>query len=441
MNGALRISTLGILLVAAASAETIVFHHFTLIDGTGKQPTPDAAMVVTDGRIAWAGPDSRLKAPAGVQTVDLTGKFVMPGIIDLHTHLASSVDLVQDPKFFTRENIENQLKLYASFGVTTVVSLGTDQELIFSLRAEQRRTRPTMARIFSAGRGFTAAGGYPPPPKGMPRIQFEIATPEEVRKDIDKLADEGVDLVKFWYDDHLGTEKKLTPDLAKALISDGHAKNLKVVAHVFYLADAKALIDADLNGFAHSVRDKPVDAELISKMKAHNAYQMAATLTREASTYSFAKPSAMLDDPFFQRAVSAKTLAALKGEELQRRVAATMDAQHGPEWLEMAQKNLKALADGGVKIGFGTDTGPPMRIQGYFEHWEMELMAQAGLTPMQVITAATRNASEFLGVSKDLGTLEQGKWADLIVLGKNPLDNIRNTRTLESVYIAGNKVH
>jgi imidazolonepropionase-like amidohydrolase len=166
---------------------------------------------------------------------------------------------------------------------------------------------------------------------------------------------------------------------------------------------------------------------------------MAATLTREASTFVFAKPSPMLNDPFFAPSVSANTLRTLKDPAFQSQVAAEPDAAHGREWLEMAKKNLKTLVDAGVKCGFGTDTGPPRRIQGYFEHWEMELMAEAGLTPQQIITIATRNSAEFLGAN-DLGVLKRGKWADLIVLGANPLENIKNTRTIESVWIAGNKV-
>jgi imidazolonepropionase-like amidohydrolase len=108
--------------------------------------------------------------------------------------------------------------------------------------------------------------------------------------------------------------------------------------------------------------------------------------------------------------------------------------------LDIAKKNLKRIYDAGVKVGFGTDTGPPGRFPGFFEHLEMQLMAEAGLTPTQIIQTATRNSAEFLG-AKDLGTLETGKWADLIVLTKNPLDDIRNTRTIESVMIAGRKVN
>jgi imidazolonepropionase-like amidohydrolase len=432
---------LGMFSLTAAPTETLVLNHFTLIDGAGSAPLANAAMEVTDGRIAWVGPSARLKAPAGARTADLTGKFVMPGVINLYGHLAASVDLVQDPKFYTRETVESQLRQYASYGITSVVSLGADKDLIFTLREEQCKSRPRMTRIFTAGRGFSAVGGYPPAPAGTVKAQFEVASPEEVRTDIARLDSQHVDFVKFWYDDHLGTAKKLSFDLAKAIITDASAKGLKTVAHLFYLPDAKALTDAGLNGFAHSVRDLPVDAELISKMKAHNTSVLAATLSRELSTYVFSEPAAMLDDAFFQRAVSPQTLATLKSKAYQEKIAAGMDAKHGCEWLAMAQKNLKTLSDAGIKIGFGTDTGMPGRIQGYFEHLELELMVEAGLRPMQVITDATRNAAEILGVTKDLGVLKQGKWADLLVLGKNPLDNIRNTRTIESVYIAGNKVN
>jgi imidazolonepropionase-like amidohydrolase len=214
-----------------------------------------------------------------------------------------------------------------------------------------------------------------------------------------------------------------------------------VAAHIFYLDDAKQLVDAGLAGLAHSVRDKPVDKELIALMKKKGAWLAAATLTREASTFAFAKPQPLLDDPFFQRSVSPGVLATLGSADFQKRAAGEPDTAHGAEWLAMAKKNLKTLADAGVRCGFGTDSGPPRRFQGFYEHWEMELMADAGLKPMQILTMATRNSAEFLGVSRDLGTLETGKWADLIVLGKDPLTDIKNTRSIETVWIAGNKVN
>jgi imidazolonepropionase-like amidohydrolase len=428
------------LFLGAAWAETTVLQNFTLIDGTDSQPLAHASMVIVDGRIKWVGPAASLRLPSGGQNINLAGKYVMPGIINLHGHVGNTIDLVQDPGNFTRGNVESQLRSYANYGVTTVCSLGSEQPLIMEMRAEQRLTnRLQMTRIYTALRGFTAVGGYPTTAPGMKGVPYEVSSIAEVQKDVRQLAGEKVDIVKIWVDDHLGKDTKIPFDLSKAIIEEAHKYHLKVAAHIFYLADAKALVAAGLNGLAHSVRDKPVDDELIQTMKQHRAWQMAATLTREASTFVFAAPSPMLNDPFFAPSVSANTLRTLKDPEFQKQVAAEPDAAHGREWLEMAKKNLKTLVDAGVKCGFGTDTGPPRRIQGYFEHWEMELMAEAGLTPQQIITIATKNSAEFLGAS-DLGVLKRGKWADLIVLGANPLENIKNTRTIESVWIAGNKV-
>jgi len=423
----------------AALAETIVLDGFTLIDGNGRQPLSNAAMIIVDGRIQWTGPKAQLKAPAGAAITHLAGKYLMPGIVNLHGHLGNTLELTQDPKNFTRDNVEKQLKLYASYGVTSIVSMGTDGDLIFPMRAEQRAGRPHMTRIFTAGRGFTGVGGYPTTAQGMKGVPFEVATTAEVDRDVAQLADEKVDLVKIWVDDHLGREKKIPLDLAKAIIAEAHKHGLKVAAHIFYLDDAKALVNAGLDGLAHSVRDKPVDDELIASMKKHGAFQEAATLTREESTFIFAKPGPLLDDPFFTRGVSQGVLATLRSPAYQNKAAADPDYAKYPGFLQTAMQNLKKLADSGVMIGFGTDSGPPGRFQGYFEHWELQLMTEAGLTPMQVITAATHNAAAFLR-AKDLGTLERGKWADLIVLGKNPLDDIRNTRSIEMVMIAGNKI-
>ena len=202
----------------------------------------------------------------------------------------------------------------------------------------------------------------------------------------------------------------------------------------------KQLAAAGIDGFAHTVRDRPVDDELIRLMKQHGTWQMAATLSREASLFAYAKPSQVLDDPFFAGAVAPDVLAELKSPAYQQKIAADPELARYPEYLRTAQRNLKRLAEAGVRYGFGTDSGPPARFAGYFEHWEAQLMVEAGLTPAQVIVAATRSAAEFLGTAKDLGSLEQGKWADFVVLRENPLTDIRNTRTIEQVFIAGNPI-
>lgn len=421
-------------------AETKVLRNFTLIDGSGKPPVSNAALVITDGRITYAGPAANLKAPQGAETVDLAGKFVMPGIINLHGHLGNTIGLKQDPSHFTRENLNKNLGIYGSYGVTSVVSMGSDQDLVYQVRSEQRAGRAKTTRIFTAGRGFTGKGGYPTTAQGMKGVPFEVETVDQVKKDVASLADRHVDLVKIWVDDHLGREQKIPMDLSKAIIDNAHQHKLKVGAHIFYLSDAKQLVDAGLDGLAHSVRDAPVDDALIASMKKHGAWQQAATLTRELSVFVFANPPAWLDDPFFKRSVTPDVITTLKSPAYTKNVAADHDFPKLPGFLETAKRNLKRLADAGVKYGFGTDTGPPARFPGFYEHLEMELMVQAGLTPMQVIQAASKNSAEFLGESKNLGTLEAGHWADLMVLDKNPLDDIKNTRTVQQVYIAGNRI-
>ena len=425
---------------ATLSAETKILEGFTLIDGTGKAAQADSAMIVTDGRIQWVGPKAQLKAPAGAKRINFAGKFIMPGIINLHGHLGNTIDLVQDPKNYTRDNMTAQLHNYASYGVTTVLSMGSDQDLVFTMRAEQRAGRPNVARIFTAGRGFTGKGGYPTTAMGMKGVPYEVETVAQVEKDVNELAAKKVDIVKIWVDDHLGREVKIPLPLSAAIIQNAHKHGLKVAAHIFYLQDAKDLVSAGLDGLAHSVRDKPVDQALIDIMKKKGAWQMAATFTREASVFAFVKTPPFINDPFFTRGVSPAVVAALKSDELHKKMAAYPNYDKFPGFLETAKKNLKKLADSGVNYGFGTDTGPPARFSGFFEHWELELSKEAGMTPMQMITAFSKRNAEFLGVSKTLGTLEAGKWADLVVLDKNPLTDIKNTRSIHKVFIAGNAV-
>ncbi len=415
--------------------EIRVLRNFTLIDGSGRQPVAGAAMILDAGRIVWVGPATQLRAPARAQTIDLAGKYVMPGIINLHGHLGNTVDLTQDARFFTRENVEKNLETYASYGVTAVLSMGTDQDLIFQIRDRQRAGRPSMTRVFTAGQGFIFKGGY----GGIAGVNQGVATVSEVEPAVAAQARKKVDIVKLWMDDELGKLPKMPYPIAKAIIDDAHQHHLRVTAHIFYLQDAKQLTDYGVDSLAHSVRDKLVDETLIASMKKHGAWQMAATLSREASMFIYASAPPFLSDPFFTRGVSPAGIGTLHSPAYQRTISSGPHFKEYPGFLETARRNLKMLVDAGVKYGFGTDTGPPGRFPGYLEHWEMELMVEAGLTPMQVLTAATRDAAEFLR-AKDLGTLERSKWADLIVLDRNPLDDIRNTRTISAVYIAGNRV-
>lgn len=424
------------------TAETRVFRGFTLIDGTGKAPLADAAMIITDGRITYAGPRASMKMPAGKpEVIELAGKYVIPGLINLHCHLGNTKRMAQDPKNFTRENVNDQLKTYVKNGVTAVLSMGSDQPLVYEMRAEQRAGRPALTRIYTAGRGFTGKNGYPTQAPGMKGVPYEVTSEQQVIDAVKTEAGHKVDMLKIWVDDHLGKEVKIPQNLSAAIIREGKKHGIPTSAHIFYLSDAKQLVGAGLHGLGHSIRDVAVDEELIKLMKQKGAWLSATTLTREYSVFTYAKGATWADDPWFVRSVDPADRETVKSAAYKQRMAAA--DPHWPryenEFIEIAKKNLKKMADAGVKFGFGTDTGPPARFPGYFEHLEMEFMADAGLTPAQIIGAATKSSAEFLGVEKMLGTLERGKWADFVVLGKNPLENIKNTRSVEQTWVAGNR--
>lgn len=426
---------------AVPAADVLVLNNFTLIDGNGGPAVPNSALISTDGRITWIGPASSLKAPAGAAVQDLSGKFVMPGLIDLHTHVSNSDVVMQDPvRFFTRDGVTSDLKLYASYGTTSVASLGTDQKpLVYEMRAEQRKGRPNVARIFTAGRGFTVKDGFPTNKGNVPGIPYEPTTPAEAASQMEELAAEHPDVVKIWVDDRFGDFKKTPIEISRPIIDVAHKHGLKVIAHVFYLSDAKQLAAAGLDAFGHSVRDRAVDDELIQLMKKNGTW-VIPTLYREWATFMFEDPGPLLADPFFARALDSRQQEVLKSPEYHKALTGDKYFPRYPGILKNAKENLKRLADAGVRIGYGTDSGVLTRFEGFGEHMELQLMVEAGMTPAQVITTATKSGAEFLGQEKELGTLEQGKWADLIVLRADPLADIKNSRTIEAVYVAGNKV-
>ena len=427
-----------------SSSDALVFRGFTLIDGGDHAPLANGAMVVEKGHVSWVGAEADLKAPDGAKTTDLKGAFVIPGLMNLHAHLGNTIDLVQDSKFHTRESVEKDLKIYASYGVTTVLSMGTDQDTIFDVRKSQRSAyadtsgatpKPPMARVYTTGQGLVFKGGY----GGLAGVNQPVATPAEAAAAVTAQLAKGVDFIKLWLDDELGTMPKMPGAMSAAIIDTAHKNNARVLAHIFYLDDAKRLADQGVDGFVHSVRDQPIDQALIDSMERHGTWQTAATLSREASMFAYGSTPPFASDPFFTRGVSAKTLELIKSPERQKTIASNPNFKKYPAFLDNAKVNIKRLVDAGVPFALGTDAGPPGRFPGYFEHWELQLLVDAGLTPAQAIDSATRRAAMFLG-AEDLGTLEPTKWADFVVLDANPLTDIRNTRKIRAVYIAGNEV-
>jgi len=427
-------------LEAPAASDALVLRNFTLIDGGDHAVLSPAAMVVEAGRVTWVGPQANLEAPEGAPVTDLHGAFVIPGLIDMHAHVGNTVDLVQDKKFHTRESIEKDLKTYASYGVTTIVSMGTDQDTIFPVRNDLRKAASagqglSMTRVYSAGQGLMFEGGY----GGLAGVNDAVATPDEAAAYVNAQLDKGADFVKLWLDSELGTMPTMPPPITQAIIDTAHKRGARVLAHVFYLEDAKRLVDQGIDGFVHMVRDQPIDQALIDAMEKHGTWQVASTLSREASMFAYGSTPEFASDAFFTRGVSAKTLELIKSAERQKTIAGNPNFKKFPAFFETAKANLKRLADAGIPFAAGTDAGPPGRFPGYSQHWELQLMVEAGLTPAQALDAATRRAAMFLG-AEDLGTLEPTKWADFVVLDANPLTDIKNTRKIRSVFIAGTEV-
>jgi imidazolonepropionase-like amidohydrolase len=348
----------------------------------------------------------------------------VPGIINAHGH----VDAAREATAPVREQLLAQLRMYADYGVTTAYSLGsgpTDAQEGLTLRDQQEQGPLDRARLYSAGQVIADK------------------TADEARKNVDRHADQKVDIIKIRVDGEDGNPNKMTPDVYRAVIDQAHKRGLRVAAHMFYLKDAQGLVDAGADVLAHSIRDQDVPPAFIAELKKKNVGYIP-TLTRDLSVFVYERTPAFFSEPFFIRGQSlyGRQVAQLKDPAAQEKVRTNNDSQSIKKALEQANRNVKLLSDGGVPLAMGTDTGANLigRWQGYFEHTEMEMMVKAGMTPAQTIAAATTGAARVMHLDSKVGTLQPGKWADLVVLDANPLTDIKNLRQIAAVWIGGQRL-
>ncbi len=382
----------------AAGAGVTAFTGARLIVGDGTVIENATFTVGPDNRFGVVGATAAVTVPAGATSVDLAGLTVMPAIIDTHTHLSRD-----------RASLFADLKHRAYFGVGAAMSLGQDNtEDAYAMR---RESIPGHALYRTAGRGITS------PEPGRSDIPYWVTTAEEARAGVREQAARGVDIVKVWVDDRNGQYEKLSPELYGAAIEEAHANGLRATAHLYYLDDAKELVRRGIDAFAHGVRDRDVDDELVAMLKA--------------------KPDFVLVPNLPDRGVAQDLswlAASLPADQVAQLQNAATDRPEAQAFFAIQARNLERLSREGVKIALGTDGNVP-----WGPHLEMADMVAAGMTPAQVIVAATQNGAELLGLY-DAGTVTSGKSADFIVLEANPLDDIANTRRIRDVYLRGHRV-
>ena len=395
-----------------AVSSAIAFTNANIWDGSGSALLRNATLVVDDGRVVSASTDD---PPEGAAIVDLDDAYVIPGLINTHGHVTSNwaPASVTEP----RDRVLEGLRLYARYGVTTVLSLGGAPDEAFALRNEFDARQPRHARFYLAG----------------PVVADRAAT--DAREQAMANVERGVDWLKRRVDDNLGRAEEMPWEAVEAVLDVGREAGFPVATHIFYRGDAAQLIERGSAMVAHSVRDLPVDEAFIASLDMAGVCYVP-TLTREVSTFVYAETPEFFADPFFQRHANAEQMARVSDPEFQSAMASSESAAGYRVALRQAMENLDRLSDAGAKIGFGTDSGPPGRFPGYFEHLELEMMVEAGMTPDEALISATGGAANCIGVT-DIGTLEPGKWADFLVLDEDPTVDIFATKSLQRVFLAG----
>ena len=405
----IALRTVGAIAVALCSCSTwaasLALENVRVVVGDGRAPIVNATVLIEGERIAQVGARDAVQIPPSAQRIDLAGKTIMPALIDTHVH-------VNQP----RAALINDLKRLAYFGVGTALSLGVDTgDAPFEVKAQPIAGA---ARLLTAGRGITG------PEPGRETAPYWITTSEEAAQAVRENAARNVDMIKVWVDDRRGTVNKLPPDLYAAVIKAAHERELKVSAHIFALSDAKSLLKAQVDAFAHSVRDREVDDEFLALVRERRSLVLNPNLTSRGEPTNLA---------WLKSVIPPADLTALE----QKNVVRTQDQQS----FAIQANNLRRMKDAGVRIVLGTDTSFdfPGGNTPWAAHIEMEDMVAAGMTPTEVIAAATATAAEFLGL-RNVGTIEAGKVADLLVLDADPLVSITNTRRISAVYLRGEKV-
>jgi imidazolonepropionase-like amidohydrolase len=428
--------------VPPPAERAVVISGATLVDGTGRPPVADAIVVVEGGRIVAAGPRAKVAIPRNARVVDAKGKWVIPGLVDAHVHFFQSGGLYTRPDVIDlrakvpydeelagiRKRLPETFRRYLCSGVTAVVDVGGPM-WNFDVRDLAARTAAA-PRVAVAG---PLVSTYAPAAleTADPAI-VKVDTPEAARSLVRRELARKPDLVKIWFIRRPDLSLEESTRIVRATVEESHAAGVRVAVHATQLETAKAAVGAGCDVLVHSVFDAPVDDEFIAMLKERRVLYEPTLVVNEGYAEVLARAVDLTDvececgDP----EVVATWAAAPEG------VGADRVARAAGQ-IRVAQANLKRLADAGVTIAAATDAGNIGTLHGPSLHREFELMAEAGLTPMQILVSATRDAARVFGPAPEFGTVEAGKLADLVVLDADPLADIRNARRIRFVMKGG----
>ena len=412
----------------------------TLIDGTGSAPQVGVDIRIAEGRIAEIGSD--LSAAPGSETLDGRGKYVIPGLIDAHVHMDAPMVFQLTPEEKARVIEHNPLSFLYN-GVTTVLNVSSDADWIFAQRQAEREGRLLSPRLYVMGRSFTPAGGWGSRHGGaLADVDAAVARARDYLR-------RGTDGFKVIIEDGLGasgTYNRMSEDMMMAISRVARENGVPIYTHAINLDEFHAAVAMSSTAIVHGLEDPIPPGDTILQDMVGNNVMFVPTHSLWEAFLRHDEAAADLDDPVLRASVPHFLLDYLqdpgyRAEETRRflAVAGMPVYQWAEEKIPVFRENILKAHQAGVTVATGTDAGGPVgyNFQGYNLPWEVKLFVQAGLTPMEALVAATRNGAMVIGVEDQLGTVETGKLADLLILSANPLDDIENIRRIETVVYKG----